>query len=439
MSDYMTRYHSVRLDKSRCKGCTNCLMHCPTEAIRVRGGRAHIIDNKCIDCGECIRICDYHAKVAVTDSLDTIRGFRYSVALPAPSLYGQFRNLKDPAYVLYALKQIGFTDVYEVAKGADVVSRAIYEKLRDPTLPRPLISSACPAVVRLIQVRFPDLLPHVVDVRQPMEVAAMMARTEAARRHDCRPEDIGVFFITPCPAKMTAVRSPLGQKESSVDGAISMLEIFGRLRPYVAKAQTDPECEPSSTSYGVGWAMSSGEAAAVCPENSLVVDGIQNCIRVLEEIENNKLSDLDFFEGNACVGGCVGGPLTFENNFVAKNTIRKLKDHVREKRPETPVSAVTASVMGRFPLYNDAPLVPNTVLRLDEDLESAMQKMERMNRILEELPGYDCGSCGSPTCRSFAEDIVQGYCGEMDCIHKLRDQLKIMAQQMVDLAQNRRG
>lgn len=81
--DINTRYHSVRLDKGRCKGCTNCLMHCPTEAIRVRNGRAHIIDNKCIDCGECIRICGYHAKVAVTDSLETIRGFKYALALPA--------------------------------------------------------------------------------------------------------------------------------------------------------------------------------------------------------------------------------------------------------------------------------------------------------------------------------------------------------------------
>ena len=82
--DAPKRYHSVQLDKSRCKGCTNCLMHCPTEAIRVRDGRAHIIAERCIDCGECIRICDYHAKVAVTDKFDTIKAFRYAIALPAP-------------------------------------------------------------------------------------------------------------------------------------------------------------------------------------------------------------------------------------------------------------------------------------------------------------------------------------------------------------------
>ena len=428
------RYHSVRLDKSRCKGCTNCLKHCPTEAIRVRSGRAHIMNERCIDCGECIRICDYHAKVAVTDDISAVHGFRYAIALPAPSLYGQFKSLRRIGPILQALRAIGFDDVFEVARGADVVSRAIAQKLREPGLPRPLISSACPAVVRLIQVRFPDLIPHIVDVRQPMEVAAMIARQEFCRSRDCSPEDVGVFFITPCPAKMTAIRSPIGQEKSAVDGAISMMEIYGLLLPHIhggAACDTEDTC---ATAYGVGWAASNGESSAVCPENSLVVDGIQNVIRVLEEIENNRLSDLVFFEGAACMGGCVGGPLTFENNYVAKNAIRKLFDQGNKRRP---TESVPASMMTKYPLYHDKPIAPNSVMQLDENLAVAMQKMERMNQILGELPGYDCGSCGSPTCRTFAEDIVRGYFGEMDCIHKLREQLKVMAQQMVELAQTK--
>ena len=428
------RYHSVRLDKTRCKGCTNCLKHCPTEAIRVRGGRAHIIDERCIDCGECIRICEYHAKVAITDDLSAIHGFPHAIAIPAPSLYGQFKGLKSISPVLDALKAIGFEDVFEVARGADIVSRAIHEKLREPGLPKPLISSACPAVVRLIQVRFPDLIPNIVDVRQPMEVAAMIARTEFCRKHGCPPEDVGVFFITPCPAKMTAIRSPLGQEKSACDGAISMMEIYGQLIPHIDRILANPT-KPTSTYYGVRWAASSGEASAVCPDNSLAVDGIQNVIRVLEEIENNKLSDLVFFEGNACMGGCVGGPLNFENNYVAKNAIRKLS---RECTKEHPVDNVPASLMTKYPLYFDHPIEPNPAMKLDDNLIIAMQKMERINQLVEDLPGYDCGSCGSPTCRTFAEDIVSGFCGEMDCIHKLKDQLKVMAQQMVELAQTKR-
>ena len=94
-------------------------------------------------------------------------------------------------------------------------------------------------------------------------------------------------------------------------------------------------------------------------------------------------------------------------------------------------------MMTKYPLYMDAPILPNSAIQLDSDITVALDKMERINQILQDLPGYDCGSCGSPTCRTFAEDIVRGYFGEMDCIHKLREQLKVMAQQMVELAQTK--
>ena len=428
------RFHSVRLDKDRCRGCTNCLKHCPTEAIRVRGGRARIIDTLCIDCGECIRICDYHAKVAVTDTLEDLKRFRWRIALPAPTLYGQFRGLKKPEYVLEALKQIGFDDVFEVARGADIVTRAIRERLRDVTLPRPVISSACPAVVRLIQVRFPELLDHVIDIRQPMEVAADIAKKEFCRKHDCAPEEVGCFFITPCPAKMTAIHRPIGQKKSCVDGAISIMEIYGLLLPHVERMQSDPDFRPA-TGYGVAWASSNGEANAVCPESSLSVDGIPNVIRVLEEVENNKLNSLMYLEGNACIGGCVGGALTFENNYVAKAMIRQMVAAMPVVHPD---KAVPGSMLTKYPTRCDVPYEPSVAMRLDDNLMAAMQKMNRMNQIIETLPGYDCGSCGSPTCRAFAEDIVRGYCAEMDCVHLMKERLRKMAQEMVSLAQTTR-
>ena len=427
-------FHSVRLEKEKCRACTNCLKRCPTEAIRVRGGRAHIIDERCIDCGECIRVCEYHAKIAVTDPLSSISRFRYKIALPAPSLYGQFKSLRSIAQVLTGLKHMGFDEVFEVARGADVVTRAIREKLRQPDLPRPLISAACPAIVRLIQVRFPDLIDHIVDVRQPMEVAALIAKREFARKHGVDEQEVGCFFITPCPAKVTAIRNPIGHEKSAVDGAISVLEIYGLLSSHTRSHEADDSLV-QATAWGVGWATTGGEASAVCPENSMAVDGMENVIRVLEEIYYNKLGALTFFEGSACTGGCVGGPLNFENNYVARNIIRRLVDTTSGLHPD---QKVDVSLLTKYPLYNQKDILPNSVMRLDEDIVEAMRKMERMEEIYKKLPGYDCGSCGSPTCRTFAEDIVRGFAREMDCIHKMKEQLRLMAQQMVNLAETTR-
>ena len=173
---------------------------------------------------------------------------------------------------------------------------------------------------------------------------------------------------------------------------------------------------------------------AVCPDNALAVDGIENVIRVLEEIENDKL-DLEFFEGNACTGGCVGGPLNFENNYVARNIIRKLIDRGAAANPD---DKVDVSLLTKYPLYNRLPILPNSAMKLDDDLVEAMRKMEKMEEIFKKLPGYDCGSCGSPTCHTFAEDIVQGFAREMDCIHIMKEQLRVMAQQMVSLAETSR-
>ena len=146
---------SVTLDKSKCIGCTNCIRHCPTRAIRVRGGKAHIINSLCIDCGECIFICAQHAKKPIYDELEDVFDGRYKhiVALPAPSLFAQFNNLDSPEYVIAGLLKMGFDSVFEVAKAAEIVSDYTRKYLQRDDIKKPVITSACPAVVRLIQVR----------------------------------------------------------------------------------------------------------------------------------------------------------------------------------------------------------------------------------------------------------------------------------------------
>ena len=419
-------YHSVTLVSERCKGCINCIKRCPTEAIRVRNGKAHIITERCIDCGECIRVCPNHAKQAVCDPLDRLAGFRYRVALPAPALYGQFRGLDDIDKVLTALKRIGFQDVYEVGFAAESVSRYTAALMASGRLKKPVISSACPAVTRLIRVRFPELCGNVLPVLPPVEVAARRARKEAEERTGLRPEEIGVFFISPCPAKATYARMPLGSRESALDGVLAMSEVCLKIDALVRHME-DPEPLSKAGGTGVGWAGSGGEASAMPGENCLAADGIENVIKILGEIEDEKLNDLDFIELNACSGGCVGGVLTVENPYAAKARIRRLLKKLPEASCGSAEETVPQETLWTVPLE----YVP--VMKLDDDVAEALRMMKEIDALAEEMPGLDCGSCGAPSCRAFSEDVVRGMADRGDCIFKLREQIRKLVSELSQL------
>ena len=184
-------------------------------------------------------------------------------------------------------------------------------------------------------------------------------------------------------------------------------------------------------------ARTGGEATAAGIENALAVDGIEHVAKVLEEIENNRLSGLSFFEGLACVGGCVGGPLVFENVFVARNRIRELLFRLPKLRPEENISDEEMRELWHD-VHLDQPIEPVKAMQLDKNLQEALKKMDQVEEIRQRLPGLDCGSCGSPSCQALAEDIVQGYAHEMDCLFVLKARVRDMAKQMVELSDNTR-
>ncbi len=419
-------YHAVTLNEEMCVGCTNCIKRCPTEAIRVRNGKAVISSERCIDCGECIRICPHHAKRARFTHLTRLSEFTYNIALPAPTLYGQFNNLDDIDYVLTGLKEMGFDSVFEVSRAAELVSEATRKLMEGGTLKRPVISSACPAVVRLIRVRFPDLCDHVLPLKSPMETAAAMAKEEAMKETGLPSEKIGCFFLTPCPAKVTDIKMPLGIERSMVDGAIAISEVFPELSHKMDRLKS---VEPISNSgiIGVGWATSGGESAALLNEKYLAADGIENVIRVLEEIEDERIGDLDFIELNACSGGCVGGVLCVENPYVAKARIQKLRKYL-------PVSQNHLKGGPIPPVMEwNGELEFSDVLTLSSDLNQAMQMMQQIDEIEAQFPGLDCGACGAPTCRAFAEDVVKGVSRKTDCVFVYRQQMKKVASTLSQL------
>ena len=415
----MNRYeHSVYLDEKKCSGCTACLKHCPTEAIRIRGGHASIDPDRCIDCGECIRVCPHNAKKAVCEKLSAMDKFKWKIALPAPSLYGQFDNLEDVDYVLDGLLKIGFDNVFEVSAAAELVSAYTRLYLKTEGVKKPAISSACPVVIRLIGLRFPSLTDNIIHMLPPMEIAAKLAREKAKREHpELSDEEIGVCFISPCPAKVSYVKNGFAGYKSQVDTVVSINDIYFQL---IAKMQPKADVKSLSNSgmIGIGWASTGGEATAIFNESYLAADGIENVIRVLDQVENGNIPPLEFIELNACSGGCVGGVMTMQNPFIAKARLQTLRRYL-------PVSqnflSKEESYIPESYIFNEIPTY-HPISRLSDSMAESMRMMADIQKLRDTLPGIDCGACGAPNCRAFAEDSVRNKsCGAKCPLYKEDD------------------
>ncbi|MBQ5810698.1 MAG: 4Fe-4S dicluster domain-containing protein [Clostridia bacterium] len=412
--------HSVSLDVEKCKGCTNCLKRCPTEAIRIRDGHAQISSLRCIDCGECIKVCPYKAKKAIYDKISSMEKYKWKIALPAPSLYGQFDNLEDIDYVLQGLLDYGFDEVYEVSRTAELVSGYTRRYLKREGIKKPVISSACPVVVRLISLRYAFLCENVMPILPPMEIAAMLAKAQALATHpELKPEDIGTCFISPCPAKVSYVKNGFDGKKSHVDCVLSINDVYFGLIGAM-KHITAPPPVSKTGMIGVGWASTGGEATAIFNDKYLAADGIENVIRVLDEIDNGALPDLEFIELNACTGGCVGGVMTIENPYIAKARLQTLKRYLPVSQNwEHKLNESETFIPEDF-LWDDE-LQYSPVSKLDGDRKTAMRKMAEIEKIRKMLPCMDCGACGCPSCATLAEDIVKGKARLEDCVVLLKE------------------
>jgi iron only hydrogenase large subunit-like protein len=419
-------FTSVRLKEELCMGCINCIKRCPTQAIRVRNGKAVITKEFCIDCGECIRICPHHAKEATYDSPEIMKQFEYTVALPAPSLYGQFNHLEDINIVLTALKKMGFDDVYEVSGAAELVSDISRKYISEHKEQWPIISTACPSVVRLIQVRFPNLIEHLLPIYAPVDLAAATVRKRAMEKTGLPSEKIGIIFISPCPAKVSAVKSPIGINHSDIDAVLAMKEVYPLLLPLMKQSIDDVEELGISGRIGISWGSTGGEAGSLFTDSYLAADGIENVIRVLEDLEDQKFDQLEFIELNACAGGCVGGVLTVENPYVAKVKLQRLRKYL-------PVACTHLRKDSGPEGYWTDEVNYEPVFKLGKDMKESIANMTRVEELCEKFPRLDCGSCGAPTCKALAEDIVRGVAQEQDCIHILRDYIHRLSDELSKL------
>lgn len=425
-------YTSVQLDSDLCRGCINCIKRCPTQAIRVRNGKAQVNPKFCIDCGQCIHVCPYHAKRAVYDTLYVMNQYKYTVALPPPALYGQFNNLDDVNIVLNALIEMGFDDVFEVSAAAELVSDATRVYLSEKNDTQPVISTACPAIVRLIRVRFPNLIPNMLPFEPPVEIAAKLAVRRAMEKTGLPREDIGVYFISPCPAKVTYAKSPLGSAKSEIDHVLAIKDVYPHLLNSMKHVDEDNMRDlATSGKIGISWGRSGGEASGLFTDNYLAADGIENCISVLEDLEDQKFDNLKFVELNSCSGGCVGGVLTVENPYAAEVKLKRLRKYMPVARSHI---GMEGSAEDAFRWTEEVEYEP--VYSLGGNMMESFMRLNRVEQLCKKFPGIDCGSCGAPTCKALAEDIVRGQANESDCVYFLRENLHKLAGEVSILAED---
>lgn len=428
--------HFIRIDPEKCEGRMKCMRACPTEAIRVRNGKAVILEEKCIDCGECITVCPTRAIVPLTDPFGELTRFRHTVALPSPALYAQFGREILPDRILTGLKKLGFDDAVDLAQGCGEMSFALQEFLNGYEGPRPLILNSCPTIVRLIQVRYPNLIDHITPFDIPREIAGREIKRKKAKQYGLSEKEIGTFYITPCPAKMISIKQPAEKLSSDLDGAISISDIYGPLLSAMENLENAGyhKSLENICILGLGWAMSGGIVRTLRLKNSLAVSGIPETLKVFDDIERGKLAHIDFIEVYSCPQGCVGGSLTVENLYISYNkVVRLISDLEYQKIKACPDIREVRRKFQQNYFMRRGKLEPRPIKPLNQDLAVAIQKRKEKEAVFATLPKIDCGACGSPTCLSFAEDVVKGEAQITECVFMLPDRFKELARELNDL------
>ncbi len=413
-------HHALTILDEVCIGCTHCMQACPTEALRVRDGKAVLSANRCIDCGKCMQACPVHAIIIEQDDFNEIFKYNVRVALVPSVLIGQFPRHYPTRKIYSGILEQGFTHVYEAEHGASILIDQINDVLDSPSAIRPVLSSFCPAIVRLIQVKFPSLTENIMLLKAPLDLAAISFKKELLQR-GYSADETGIFYVTPCAAKIAAGKSPVGESHSPIDGVINLDLMFNKVYSSFKKEEKAtcivPEKEQLRAEE-MQWSLTGGEARHI-NGRCLAIDGIRNAIEFLGQIENGTAVNFDFIELRACDESCAGGILTTANRFLSTE---RLNERARKYASDKTAGKIFDNkTIDKHRNYVEehvriGNVEPRSMMKLDDDMETAIKKMARIKEINKLLPGIDCGGCGAPSCKALAEDIVQDVAKTSDCI-----------------------
>jgi hypothetical protein len=414
---------------------------CPTDAIRVREGKVQINEVLCIDCGECIVACQEGAIKPRTDCWSDVESFPFKVAIASPTLFGQFPLTITPADVVEGLLSIGFDAFYETSLETELINLAVKDYLAEYEGPLPLISVTCPVVVRLIQVSYPDLVGQLIPFDPPRELAGREAKRHYAAKLGIPQSQIGAIYIAPCPAKMVSIKQPaegltgyvgLGvaardllnirgveSVTSYLDRAIGIQDLYNPLLAAITrltssrKAMGASHLEPIRSPHTLRLALTGGQSRVLEDVRYIAVSTLPNIIRVIEDIDKGKIKNVEFLECYACNHGCIGGPLTVDDHFVARSKILKLIDTMEREGLSIEEEAKRKYVKGDYFLRQPCLMRP-TETRLVSFVEQ-IRRVKVKEKFAQILPGIDCGLCGSPRCEVFADDLAKGLAEPAAC------------------------
>lgn len=413
--EHDTFHKALEIQDDFCIGCSHCIKVCPTEALRVSGGKALLYAEWCIDCGRCFRVCPSRAIRVVDDDLDDILSYKYRVLLVPAVFYAQFEKKVPPGVINDILGDMGFSEICTVEQSADTLVEEINAYVRRAPA-KPVISSFCPAVIRLIQVRFPSLIDHIMLLLPPIEVTAQYY-VKKWQNSGGDPSELGVFYLTPCIAKIAAVKSPVGGYESPINGVINMDYVYNRVlhafknKKYPEQGKGTEAVNDAISSRGLRWPLTGGEASQV-EGRALAIDGMTNVMDFLEKLEDEEIEEpIDYLELRGCDESCAGGILVQGNRFLVADNLRAEAAAAKDTHPLT----------GQYKQYCSASIKmdavePRSMVKYDKDINVAIKKMEAARMLRKILPDIDCGACGAPSCEALAADIVRDDASLNNCI-----------------------
>lgn len=407
---HSTYHRALEITENICIGCSHCIKVCPTEALRVAGGKAGIHADWCIDCGECYRACPTRAIRVMDDDFNKIFDYKHRVLLVPSVFFAQFSESVSRESIYSIIGELGFTEVCAVEQSVDSLIDEINEYVKSEE--KPVISSFCPAVIRLIQVRFPSLVDHIMKLLPPIEITAQYYK-KRFERDGISERDYGIFYLTPCIGKIAAVKSPVGGYTSPIHGVINMDFFYNKV--YLAYKQRIPITttiiiNSELSSKGVLFPTTGGESSHI-KGKTLAIDGMKNVIDFLEMLENEEIKNVDFLEIRACDESCAGGILSHRNRFLTADSLR----NYAAKTPETHKLVEDYKNYCSAVVHMDK-IEPRSMVKYDRDIEVAIKKMENARELKEMFPGIDCGACGAPSCEALAEDVVRGQADINACI-----------------------